>query len=99
MLESLFNKNKDVNACNFIKKRLQNTCFPFKFVKRLRTPSFTEHLWWLHFGSQKTDTGPFSYQKTDTKRNLWVNIAQLMAHTTVVYVAVYLAIMLPVFLA
>ena len=83
----------------FIEFAFENTCFPFKFVKLLRTPSFTEHLLWLHLGSQKTDTGPFSYQKTDTKRNLWVNITQLMAHTTVVYVAVYLAIMLPVFLA
>ena len=30
---------------------------------------------------------------------LYTNIAQLMAHTTVVYVAAYLAILLPGFLA
>ena len=33
MLESLFNKG----VCNFIKKRLQNRCFPVKFAKFLRT--------------------------------------------------------------
>ena len=46
-----------------------------------------EHLW---------------HQLRDTKRDPWVilytSIAQLMIHTTVVYVAAYLAIMLPSFL-
>ena len=32
MLESLFNKVAGLQACNFIKKRLQNRCFPVKFV-------------------------------------------------------------------
>ena len=32
-------------ACNFIKKRLQHRCFPMKFMKSLRTPFFTEHLY------------------------------------------------------
>ena len=31
----------------FNKKRLWHWCFPAKFVKFLRTPFFTEHLWWL----------------------------------------------------
>ena len=35
VLESLFNR-----ACNFIKKRLQNRCFPVKFAKFLTTPTF-----------------------------------------------------------
>ena len=34
-------------ACNFIKKRLWNRCFPVNFVKFLRKPFFIEHLWWL----------------------------------------------------
>ena len=34
-------------AWNFIKKTLQQRCFPMKFVKFLRTPTFTEHLRWL----------------------------------------------------
>ena len=32
-------------ACNFIKKRLQDKCFPMKFTKFLRTSFFTEHLY------------------------------------------------------
>ena len=60
VLESLFDKVEDLKACNFMKKRLQHRCFPPKFVELLRKPSFTEHLWWLLFGLQKTDTRPFS---------------------------------------
>ena len=71
---TLFNKLKGLKACNFITKRLQHRCFPVKFEKLLRRPSFTEHLRWLLFGFQKTDTRPFSYQKADTKRNPWVAI-------------------------
>ena len=47
MPESLFNKVAGPQACNFIKMRLQYSCFPVKFAKFLRTPSFTEHLQWL----------------------------------------------------
>ena len=46
--ESFFNKVADLQAYNFFEKRLQHRCFPVKFVKLfLRTPFFTEHLWWL----------------------------------------------------
>ena len=34
-------------ACNFIKKRLQQWCFLVKFAKFLRTYSFAGHFWWL----------------------------------------------------
>ena len=40
-------------ACNFIKKRLQYRYFPMKFAKFLRTPFFTEHLWWLLLSALK----------------------------------------------
>ena len=30
-----------------LKKIFQHRCFPVKFVNFLRTPFFTEHLWWL----------------------------------------------------
>ena len=30
-----------------LKKRLWGRCFPVNFVKFLRTPFCTEHLWWL----------------------------------------------------
>ena len=36
-LESLFNKVAGVQACNFIKKRLQHRCFPVAIAKFLRT--------------------------------------------------------------
>ena len=38
VLKSLFNKIPCLQACNFIKKRLQHSCFPVKFAKFLRTP-------------------------------------------------------------
>ena len=40
LLVSLSNKVKDFLACNVIKKRLQHRCFPVKFEKCLRTPTF-----------------------------------------------------------
>ena len=45
MLESLFNKNRSVlQACNFIKKRVEHRCFP---VNILRIAFYIEHLWLL----------------------------------------------------
>ena len=37
-LESPFNKVAGLQACIFIKKKLQHRCFPVKFAKVLRTP-------------------------------------------------------------
>ena len=34
-------------AWSFIKKRLQHRCFTVSIAKFLRTPFYTEHLWWL----------------------------------------------------
>ena len=47
MLESLFNKVASLQACNFIKKRLQYRCFPVNIAKDLWTAFYTEHFWWL----------------------------------------------------
>ena len=38
MLDSLFNKVIEFQACNFIKKRFQQRCFPVGILKHLRTP-------------------------------------------------------------
>ena len=38
VLESFFNRFAGLQACNFIKKRLQHRCFPAKFTKFLRIP-------------------------------------------------------------
>ena len=40
VLESLFNKVADRQACNIFKKRFQHSCFPVKIAKFLRTPIF-----------------------------------------------------------
>ena len=37
-----------------LKKSLWYRCFPVNFVKFLRTPFFTEHLWWLLLPSAST---------------------------------------------
>ena len=47
VFESLLHKVAGLRACNFIKSDC-NTYLPVKFAKILRTPFFTEHLWWLH---------------------------------------------------
>ena len=44
VLESIFSKVAGLQACNFVKKRLQHTCYLVKFAKFLRTRFFTEHL-------------------------------------------------------
>ena len=36
-----------LNACNFIKKRLQHRCFALNIAKFLRTAFFIEHIQWL----------------------------------------------------
>ena len=40
MLEPLFNKVADVQACSVVKKRLQNRCFPVNITKSLREPNY-----------------------------------------------------------
>ena len=44
VLESVFNKVAGLQACNFVKKRLQQRCNLVKFAKFLRILFFTEHL-------------------------------------------------------
>ena len=38
MFECLFNKAAGLQACNFIEKKIQPSCFPVKFAKLLRIP-------------------------------------------------------------
>ena len=40
------NKVAGLRPAILIKKRLWHRCFPVNFAKFLRTPLFTEHLWW-----------------------------------------------------
>ena len=57
MLESLFNKVACLEACNFIKKRLQRRCFLMNIAKFLRTAFFIEHLWRMLLNSKKLQQG------------------------------------------
>ena len=43
---SKLTRSRSVPA-TLLKKRLWHRCFPVNFAKFLRTPFFTEHLWWL----------------------------------------------------
>ena len=42
MLESFFNKVAGLRTFNFIKKKFQRSCFPWKFAKFLRIPIFND---------------------------------------------------------
>ena len=42
MLEFLFDKLAGLQACNFVKNRLQHKCFPMKSAKFLRALSYRE---------------------------------------------------------
>ena len=42
-----------LQACNFIKKRLQHRCFSVNIAKFLRTSFFTDHLWRLLLKGEK----------------------------------------------
>ena len=47
MLDSLFKKVVGLEACKYIKRKLQHRCFPVNIAKFLRTAFSIEHLWWL----------------------------------------------------
>ena len=102
MLDSLFNKVKGLKTCKFIKKRLQHRCFPVKSAKILRQLLLRNISGGCFLDSKKLIPDPLVTGKLipkGTLKLLYTNIAQLMAHTTVVYVATYLAIMLADLLA
>ena len=44
--KSLFNKAAGLKAFNFIKKRLQHSCFSVNIAKSLNTAFFIENIWW-----------------------------------------------------
>ena len=44
MLESLFNKFAGLQPCNFIKKRLQDRCFPCEICEIFKKTHFEEHM-------------------------------------------------------
>ena len=47
LFQSLFFNKVAGAPAILLKKRLWQMCFPMNFKKFLRTPFFTEHLWWL----------------------------------------------------
>ena len=50
MLQSLFNKVAGLQACSFIKKRLQDWCFPCKYCEIFKNSFFEEYLRMAAFG-------------------------------------------------
>ena len=42
-----FTKFTGLRPTTLVKKKLWHRCFPVNFVKFLRTPFCTDHLWWL----------------------------------------------------
>ena len=42
-----FDKVAGLRLATLLKERLWHSCLPVSFVKLLRIPFFTEHLWWL----------------------------------------------------
>ena len=61
--KQVLQQSSGVQACNFIKKRLQHGCFPVNIPKVLRTAFFTEQFLWLLFNC-------FSIRKNFKKRQL-----------------------------
>ena len=64
-----FNKVAGLRPATLLKKRLWRRCFSVIFVKFLRTPFFTEHLWWLLLFICSIYT-PFAAQFSRLVRNL-----------------------------
>ena len=46
-LKKRHNKHNNLKPATLLKKEFWHRCFPVNFAKFLRTPFFTEHLWWL----------------------------------------------------
>ena len=72
--------NKVAAPATLLKKRLWHRCFPVNFAKFLRTPFFTEHLWWLLLCAMK-----FYFWKNVFfywYKNLAENIAQFCCWTS-----------------
>ena len=46
-LKKKHNKHNNLRPATLLKKEFWRRCFPVNFAKFLRTPFFTEHLWWL----------------------------------------------------
>ena len=55
MLEPLFNKVTVLNACNFVKKRLQYRCIPVNNAKLLRAPILLKRESKQVFSSEKCE--------------------------------------------
>ena len=70
MLESYFNQVAGLKDYNFIKKRLQHSCFPLNIAKFLWAAFFTEHrrllLHFRHYSTRK-----YSQEKRKETQSSW----------------------------
>ena len=83
MLESNFSKDSGPICSNFIKKRLQHSCFPVKFAKFLRTPFLqntssgcfcvirSTHVLWIKLICRDSGTGIFLWILRNFEKHYW----------------------------
>ena len=83
---------QSLRPATLLKMRLWHRCFPVNFVKFLRTPFLTEHIWWLflqlyqgHFFNTVAACSIVMLLKRDSGRNICflVNFAELFRRTIV----------------
>ena len=86
VLEFLFNKVVDVQACNFIKNRLQHRYFPVNIAQFLRT-TFLKNTWvrlllimaiWLCFSRKSAKLAILSKSKNNILRSIQVFSGDLL---------------------
>ena len=72
-----FNKVAGLRPANLLKQRLWRRCFLENFAKFLRTPFFTEQLWWMlqyyliHFSDYDCQNSFFSYFEVCLHKSLF----------------------------
>ena len=76
MLEPLFNKVPSLQACNFIKKRLQLRCFLLKFAKFLRTSILNKCFWQLAERWRNLFSNVRSSHRSCSIKRLFLNVSQ-----------------------
>ena len=82
-LESLFNKFAGLEVCDFIKKRLQLSCFPLNIAKLLRTPILKNICQRLHLRILKTTSCLFLYPLGTSKNESFRYFQQVYKETNV----------------
>ena len=70
MLRNRSSRPVGLRPTTLLKKRFWHKCFPVNFVKFLRTPFSTEHLWWLLL-EKATETWKETQRSNKETISLW----------------------------